>query len=233
MDTCPIVAIAFSAGDSEAICELLSALRSDCGVALIVVQQSDAAHEVRLVGVLAERTSLAVLRAEDGTMPQQDHVYVVSAGQTLTLVRGEIRVTSKAGDDQSHPADLLLTSLAKTKGDRAIGVVLSGAGTDGALGIRAIEQRGGTTFAQYPGSARYPSMPITAIETGCVGAVMRPNEIARELTGLGRRAACPASVPRPLLFSESDADADAQLGCGVAERADSIHRPPSPSTRLF
>jgi CheB methylesterase len=77
-----------------------------------------------------------------------------------------------------------------------IGVVLSGAGSDGALDIEAIKLGGGSTFAQYWGSARFPSMPINAIETGCMGFVLRPNEIARKVTRLTRRAARPADGAR-------------------------------------
>jgi len=72
--------------------------------------------------------------------------------------------------------------------------VLSGEGSDGALGIQALKQAGGLTFAQYPGSARFPGMPISAIETGCVEFVLRPNEIARELAQLSRHAALPAGI---------------------------------------
>jgi chemotaxis response regulator CheB len=98
------------------------------------------------------------------------------------------KASGKAGG-LDHPGDTLFTSLAQERGASAIGVVLSGAGADGALGVRAIKLAGGTTFAQYPGSARFPSMPINAIETECVGFVLRPYEIAHELARLGRLAA--------------------------------------------
>lgn len=83
-----------------------------------------------------------------------------------------------------HPGDILFTSLPKDCGHSAIGVVLSGEGSDGALGIQALKQGGGATVAQYPESARSPSLPINAIETGCVRFVLRPNELARELAPL-------------------------------------------------
>ena len=120
-------------------------------------------------------------------MPERDHVYVMRANTTLTIVGGRFSVTPSASGP-NRPGDMLFTSLAEDRGDRAIGVVLSGGGSDGALGVQAIRKYGGATFAQYPGSARFPSMPISAIETGCVDAVLRPNEIAHELIRRSRIA---------------------------------------------
>ena len=195
MNTCPVVAVASSARDLEAVSELLSALPAACGSAIIVVQHFDAGREALLVGSLARRTILPVLLAHDGMLPEPDHVYVIPANAALTMAGGRIRVTRNASAAH-HPGDILLTSLAEECGNGAIGVVLSGGGCDGALGIRAIRQRGGATFAQYPGSSRFPSMPINAIETGGVDFVLRPNEIASGLIALGLRAAIPADKAR-------------------------------------
>jgi len=198
MDTSPIVAVASSADDLEAVSELLSALPADYSAAFIVVQHLNAGRERLLAEALAKRTILPVMLAHDGVVAEQDHVYLIPANSTLTMTGRRIRVTPNAG--KLHlPGDILFTSLAKERGDSAIGVVLSGAGSDGSLGIRAIKQGGGTTFAQYPGSARFPSMPICAIETGCVGFVLRPNEIARGLTRLSRHAVPLAGVARSVL----------------------------------
>ena len=198
MDTSPIVAVASSADDLEAVSELLSALPADYSAAFIVVQHLNAGRERLLAETLAKRTILPVMLAHDGVVAEQDHVYLIPANSTLTMTGRRIRVTPNAGK-LIHPGDILFTSLAKERGDSAIGVVLSGAGSDGSLGIRAIKQGGGTTFAQYPGSARFPSMPICAIETGCVGFVLRPNEIARGLTRLSRHAVPLAGVARSVL----------------------------------
>jgi two-component system CheB/CheR fusion protein len=185
MDRSPIVAVASSAGDLEAVSELLSALPAECGAAFIIAQRLDSTRELLLAAALAKRAVLPVIRVRDGDVPQRDHVYVMRANITLTMSAGRIRVTPDTTGLQ-HPCDVLFTSLAQERGDAAIGVVLSGGGSDGALGIRAINECGGATFAQYPGSARFPSMPISAIETGCVGTVLRPNEIAQQLILLAR-----------------------------------------------
>ncbi len=187
MDPSPIVAaVASSAGDTEAVSELLSALPAECRVALIIVQHLDPGRERSLFEALGRRTSRPVVHAHDGTVVEPGHVYVITAKTTLTVTDGCIRVTPTAGaaGGLHHPGDILFTSLAQDCGHRAIGVVLSGEGSDGARGIQALRQGGGVTLAQYPGSARCPSMPINAIETGCVRFVLRPNEIARELARL-------------------------------------------------
>lgn len=205
MDTSPIVAVASSAEDLEAVSELLSALPAEYSAAFIVVQHLNAGRERLLAEALAKRTILPVVHAHDGMVAEQDHVYLIPANTTLTMTGRRIRVTPNASK-LHHPGDILFASLAKEHGDSAIGVVLSGEGSDGALGIRAIKQGGGTTFAQYPGSARFPGMPISAIETGCVGLVLRPNEIARELTRLSRHAAPLASVARSVLVIDDKAE---------------------------
>jgi two-component system, chemotaxis family, CheB/CheR fusion protein len=204
MDKSLIVAVASSASDLEAVSELLSALPAECGAALIIVHQLDSGREKLLAGSLAERTILPVMQARDGVLVEQDHVYVITANTTLTMSGGRIRVIPK-GSGLHHPGDILFTSLAKERGHSAIGVVLSGEGSDGALGIRAIRQGGGATFAQYPGSARFPGMPISAIETGCVGFVLRPNEIARELTCQSRQTTSAADGARCALVVDDNA----------------------------
>ena len=205
MDPSPIVAVASSAGDLEAVCELLSALPAECGAAFIIVQHLNSGREMLLLEALAKRTVLPVMQAHDGAVVEQDHVYVITANTTLTMTGGRLRVTPNPGG-LHHPGDTLFTSLAKERGHSAIGVVLSGEGSDGVLGIQAIKQAGGTTLAQYPGSARFPSMPISAIETGCVGFVLRPNEIAHELARLSGDTAPAAGAARCALVIDDHAE---------------------------
>jgi two-component system, chemotaxis family, CheB/CheR fusion protein len=199
MDAFPIVAVAADAGDLEAVSELLSALPAQCGAALIIVQHLDAGHERSPAATIAKRTNLAVTPAHDGLEVTRHHVYLVPANATVTVAGGHMRVTHKEkasgkASGLDHPGDTLFASLAQERGASAIGVVLSGAGADGALGVRAIILAGGITFAQYPGSARFPSMPINAIETECVGFVLRPYEIAHELARLAHLPDAAAGV---------------------------------------
>jgi two-component system CheB/CheR fusion protein len=198
METFPIVVVASSARDLEPIVELLSASPDRGDQAFIIVQHPDSDRRyIPLNDVLGKRVSQTVTLAQDGVLPKRGHVYVLPSDAEVTIIGGLISVVHTARASH-HPADVLFTSLAADRGSRAIGVVLSGAGSDGALGVCAIKGAGGITFAQYPGSARFPSMPISAIETRCVGWVLRANEIALELTRLGALAARSAGHRHPV-----------------------------------
>jgi len=176
-----------SAGGLEALVELLGALRAT-GMAFIVVQHLDPKHESLLPEILAKKTTMAVSLARAGEALQPDNVYVIPPDALLTVHEGLIEVKRRtSGHERPFPVDLLFSSLAVAYGEGAIGVVLSGGDADGSLGLRAIKQAGGFTFAQQPESARFPMMPRHAIETGCVDLVLRPKEIAGELARLSRR----------------------------------------------
>jgi two-component system CheB/CheR fusion protein len=181
----PIVGVGASAGGLEAISELLEALPERCGAALIIVQHLDPTHESLLTEILARRTSIPVAEARNGVAIAADHIYVIPPNVTLTVDEGRLRLAPRGEARAPHmPVDALFRSLAEACGESAVGVVLSGADSDGALGTHAIKQAGGITFAQLPESARVPSMPRSAIETDCVDFVLRPTEIAAELVRL-------------------------------------------------
>ena len=182
----PIVAIGASAGGFEAVSELLAAVPSKGGMAYVVVQHLDPSHESLLVELLAKKTAMSVMPAHEGLAVAPDHVYVIPPNATLTVRDDRLHLTPRASGPGRHmPADALFKSLAEARGDSAIAVILSGGDSDGALGIQEIKHSGGITFAQEPSTARFPSMPRSAIDTGCVDFVLRPNQIARELARLG------------------------------------------------
>jgi two-component system CheB/CheR fusion protein len=179
----------------EALGHLLEALPARLGASLIVVSHLDRSHESLLPEILARKTRLRVLEARDGVTPVADHVYVISPNVTLTMVEGRIHLDPRAGGRQPHmPVNALFESLARERGVGAVGIVLSGADSDGAIGIQAIKHAGGITFAQTPDTAGVPSMPENAIETGCVDFVLPPRLIAIELA---RLAAHPYLRPVP------------------------------------
>jgi two-component system CheB/CheR fusion protein len=196
MDRPPIIAVAACAADFEAVSELLAGVPVACGAAFVVVQHLESGRRLWLAEALAQRTILPVIDAQDGVVPERGHVYVMRTNTTLTLSGDHLKVTPDASG-LNRPADALFTSVAEERGGNAVGVVLSGGGSDGALGTQAIKKGGGITFAQYPGSARFPSMPISAIETGCADYVLRPNEIAHQLTRLAGDATPPRGVVIP------------------------------------
>ncbi|MEJ0034745.1 MAG: chemotaxis protein CheB [Gammaproteobacteria bacterium] len=182
----PIVAIGASAGGLEAISELLAALPAESNMAFALVQHLDPAHESLLPELLAKKTSMPVVQVRDELTVEAGHVYVIPPNATLTIVGQCFRLTRRPSGTGLHlPVDSLFASLAQERGSAAICVVLSGGNADGSRGVRAIKQAGGVVFAQLPESAKFPSMPRKAIETGCVDFVLRPDQIAHALVRLG------------------------------------------------
>jgi two-component system CheB/CheR fusion protein len=193
-----IVGIGASAGGLGAVSEILSGLPSDPGVAIIVVQHLDRARDSLLSEILGRRTKLPVIEARDGMSIAPDHVYVIPPNATLTVGAGVLRLSPRAVGGTHMPVDALFRSLADDCGEAAVGVVLSGADSDGAAGTQAIKHAGGITFAQDPDTAQFSGMPRSAVATGCVDFVLAAGEIAPELLRLAAHsyltsAASPAS----------------------------------------
>ena len=182
----PLVAIGASAGGLDAISELLAALPAQSEMAFVLVQHLDPAHESLLPEILTKKTAMPVVQVRDDMEVAAGHVYVIPPNATMTVERQRFRLTRRPSGTGLHlPIDALFASLAEERGSAAIGVVLSGGNADGSRGVRAIKQAGGIVFAQLPESARFPSMPRNAIETGCVDFVLRPEQIAHALAQLG------------------------------------------------
>src|SRR5437879_2816814 len=123
----------------------------------------------------------------DGMRVDPNHVYVIPANASLALSQRILRLAPREATAGLHmPIDGFLRSLAENRGNGAIGVILSGSGSDGALGLEAIKSEGGITFAQDEKSAQFADMPRNAVATGCVDFVLAPEEIARKLARIGR-----------------------------------------------
>ncbi len=181
----PIVGIGASAGGLEAFAQLLSALPADTGMAFVLVQHLDPAHESLLPELLAPHTRIPVLSVRDGVTIEPDHIYVIPPNASMELHDGVLRLSER--EPGLHlPIDIFFQSIAKIQGSRAIGVVLSGNASDGSLGVRAIKAECGITFAQSEATARFGGMPRNAIATGAIDYVLSPDEIAQELTTLAR-----------------------------------------------
>ncbi|HKV98771.1 MAG TPA: chemotaxis protein CheB [Vicinamibacterales bacterium] len=182
-----VIAVGASAGGLEALTQLLGRLPADSGLAYVLVQHLDPAHESILAELLARATTIPVMQATDGQRVEADHAYVIPPGVQMTLADGHLKLAPR--ERTSGPArsiDVFFRSVADVHGNDAVGVVLSGTGSDGALGLEAIKAAGGTTFAQNPASAGYDGMPRAAAATGCVDFVLPPADIATHLTRIGR-----------------------------------------------
>lgn len=178
---CPVVGIGASAGGLEALTQLLRYLPTTTGMAFVLVQHLDPNHESMLAELLASHTAMPVQQAMQDTRVEPNHVYVIPPNAQMSVARGVLQLTPRAEDRRSHlPIDFFLSSLANDQRGRSVGVILSGAASDGTLGLESIKAAGGITFAQDD-TARMVSMPRNAIAAGVVDFVMPPEGIAREL----------------------------------------------------
>ncbi len=182
----PIVGVGASAGGLEAFSALLGALPVGTGMAFVLIQHLDPEHESALVSLLARVSSVPVAEAVDGEAVQPDHVYVIPKGTKLTIAAGRLKIEPRPRTRTPHrPIDAFFESLAADRRERAIGVVLSGTGSDGTLGLEAVKAEGGITFAQDE-SAKHESMPRSAVASGCVDLVLEPASIAAEIARIAR-----------------------------------------------
>ena len=165
---------------------MLAALPGDFPAALVVVQHVDPRHRSLMAEILARRTPLRVSEAREGDPLQAGHAYIapsnrhllVNPGRTLSLTQTELVHFLRPS------ADLLFESVAASYRERAIAVVLSGSGEDGAMGVTAIKKTGGTVIVQDPGNAEFPGMPQAAKNTGVADFILPLAEIAPALRTL-------------------------------------------------
>ena len=181
-----IVALACSAGGLTALGKILSDLPADFPVPVIILQHLDPRHRSLMAEILGRRTALAVKEAQDGERAEPCTVYVAPPNRHL-LVNPD-RTFSLTQTELVHfvrpSADLLFESLAASFRDRAIVVVLTGTGSDGSMGVKAIKKMGGTVIAQDKATAEFFSMPQAAIETQTVDFILPLDEIAQALITL-------------------------------------------------
>ncbi len=178
----PIVGIGASAGGLEAASILFTELSPGLGMAYVLVLHLDPARESAVTEILARATRMKVLQVTDGTVVEHDHVYVIPPNCEMTIAGWVLQLGSRPERRSSITTiDTFLRSLGIAHGSDAIGVILSGTGSDGTLGLAAIKGEGGITFAQEPSSAKYDGMPVSAIASGCVDFVMPPARIAAEI----------------------------------------------------
>jgi two-component system, chemotaxis family, CheB/CheR fusion protein len=196
----PIVGIGASAGGLNAIQKLLENLPENTGSAFIVIQHLAAGQESMLPEILSRSTKMPVNKVVSGMPIEIDHVYVIPAGAVMTINSGLLKLKPKG--ESFKPIDEFFHSLASERKTQAIGVVLSGTGTDGTEGLKYIKAEDGITFAQDPKTAQYPDMPRSAIAADSAYFILPPEQIAKELFRIAkhpeivRRKVEPKELPR-------------------------------------
>ncbi|HLO61984.1 MAG TPA: EAL domain-containing protein [Azonexus sp.] len=180
-----LVGIGASAGGLEALSALISSLPIKLGLCYVVVQHLSPTYRSMLVQLLGRDTAMAVKEIEDGFAPEPDTIFITPANSNVTIRNGCFHLVTTARKMVPKPSvNVFLTSLAEQYGEDAIGIILSGTGSDGSQGVREIKAGGGFTFAQEPSSAKYGGMPQSAIDTGCVDWILPPDQIAQKIADI-------------------------------------------------
>ncbi len=185
----PIVGVGASAGGLEAFEKFFLNMAPDSGMGFILVQHLDPTHDSILTDLLKKYTRMPVHQVEDEMVVEPNAIYVIPPNRDMALHRGALHLMEpSAPRGMRLPIDFFFRSLAHEQKENAIGVVLSGTGTDGALGLKAIKGEGGLTMVQDPESAKYDGMPRSAIGTGLVDAVLPPDQMGAQLIDYVSRA---------------------------------------------
>lgn len=202
----PIVALGASAGGLGAFELFFREVRADTGMAFVLVQHLDPDHSSILGQILQRSTTMPVVEAEDRMEVAPNGVYVIPPNRDMTILHGALQLNVPE-QPRGHrmPIDTFLRSLAEDQGANAIGIILSGTGADGTLGLRAILDAGGVSLVQEPVTAIYDGMPGSAIRAGCATQVLpvekMPAALLNDLRNLTRhRAAPPEPVALPNLI---------------------------------
>jgi two-component system, chemotaxis family, CheB/CheR fusion protein len=184
-----VVGVGASAGGVEALEQLFSSMPHGVHAAFVVITHLAPHRETLLAEIISRHTQMPVTNARDGEHVQAGHIYVLPSDQLLMLSDGRLEMhAARPGQRERNPIDVFFASLAKSQRENAVGIVLSGAGNDGTMGIRAIKEEGGLTIAQgHNGTGpSYESMPLSAIATGLIDLILPVEQIGPKLGAYGR-----------------------------------------------
>jgi two-component system, chemotaxis family, CheB/CheR fusion protein len=185
-ESATLVGVGASAGGLKALQQFFGAVPANSGMAYVVILHLDPERESRMAELLQDRAAIPVTQVTGPTPVEVDHAYIIPPGQDVTVAGTTLDLRKRRGRSQHAPVDLFFRTLAEAYGARAMGVVLSGTGADGTVGIRHIREAGGVTFAQTPDEAEYGGMPESAVATGLIDRVLPVAEIPAELARLRR-----------------------------------------------
>jgi two-component system, chemotaxis family, CheB/CheR fusion protein len=184
----PVVGIGASAGGLIALEQFLSNVPEDSGMAFVIVQHLDPDRQGMLVELLQRHSLIPIIEATDQTKVEPDHAYVIPPGRDLGIQNGELHLHAPAEPRGLRlPIDFFFRSLADDRQQNSIGVILSGMGSDGTIGLRAIREAAGACFVQAPGSAQFDSMPRSAIDAGVADVVAPAEELPAKIAAYVHR----------------------------------------------
>lgn len=176
------VGIGASAGGLEALEEFIKGMPSDTGMTFIVVQHLSPDYKSMMVELLSRRTQMKVLQIEDGMLVKANCIYLIPPKKNLTIYHSRLILTEQVRDTSLNlPIDVFFRSLAIDQKKKAVGIILSGTGSDGTLGIKAIKEQGGLVMVQNFSTAKFDGMPKSAIATGLVDYILNADQMSDAL----------------------------------------------------
>ncbi len=200
-----IVGIGASAGGLEALEQFLGHVPEGSGLAFVVVQHLDPTRKGLMPELLQRVTTMSVAQVKDRTRVRPNHVYVIPPNKDLSILGGVLHLLEPSVPRGLRlPIDFFFRALADNQGERSVGVILSGMGTDGTLGLKKMKEQGGVVLVQDPATAKFDSMPRSAIDAGLADVVAPPGEMPERLLAFLRLAVRPASAePGPKRQSQA------------------------------
>jgi len=178
----PIVGIGASAGGLEALELFLANVPENCGMAFVIIQHLDPTHKGVMVELLQHSTTMQVSQAADRTRVKENCVYVIPPNKDMSILHGVLHLLDPVAPRGLRlPIDFFLRSLADDRQEHSIGVILSGMGSDGTLGLRAIKEKAGAVFVQDPASAKFDGMPHSAIQAGLADVIAPANALPEKI----------------------------------------------------
>jgi two-component system CheB/CheR fusion protein len=200
----PIVGVGASAGGLDAYRQLLTALPDDSGAAFVFIQHLDPNHDSMMANLLAKFTSMPVLQADQNMPVAPNHVYIIPPNKFIKLVDHGLFLEEPVKERGIRMSiDYFLRSMADVRGEKSIGILLSGTGSDGSLGMREIKDAGGLVVVQDPSTAEYDGMPRAAINTGTVDFVLPIEEIPETLINFIRHPYLTRREQKTTILDES------------------------------
>ena len=176
-----VVGIGASAGGLEALQQFFSCIPGNTGLIFIIIQHLSPDYKSLMAEILGKHTSMMVLQAESEMEIEPDTVYLIPPKKNMTIRDGRLLLTDYVHGGINHPIDIFLNSLAEERKERALAIILSGTGSDGTNGIKAIKEHGGFVLVQEPTSAKFDGMPRNAINTGLADVILPPGQLAEEI----------------------------------------------------
>jgi two-component system CheB/CheR fusion protein len=183
-DSFPIVGIGASAGGLEALEQFLSHVPAQSGIAFVIIQHLDPTHKGILTELLQRDTAVRMLQAKDRMKVEPDHAYVIPPNKDMSILHGVLHLFEPSAPRGFRlPIDFFFRSLADDRKEKSVGIILSGMGSDGTTGLRAIKEKAGLALVQEPGSAKFDSMPRSAIDAGLADIVAPAEELPGKIMG--------------------------------------------------